>query len=114
MRSILRDEVISFKFMSSLRTKTSLLSLSTVDRLKDLDIEYHLPRRNRSSRGEKRKKQNVHPFIFASLNAQSVKDKEMACKRCEISTFIKDNGVDLVFLLKHGLVLKVTKQELLN
>ena len=22
----------------------------------------------------------------------------MACKRCEISTFIKDNGVDLFFL----------------
>ena len=29
----------------SLRTKTSLLSLSTVDRLKDLNIGYHLPRR---------------------------------------------------------------------
>ena len=35
----------------SLRTKTSLLSLSTVDRLKDLIIGYHLPRRHRSSRG---------------------------------------------------------------
>ena len=34
----------------SLRTKTSLLSLSTVDRLKDLNIGYHLPRRHRSSR----------------------------------------------------------------
>ena len=32
----------------------------------------------------------MHPFIVASINAQSV-----ACKLCEISTFIKDNGVDL-------------------
>ena len=31
----------------SLRTKTSLLSHSTVDRLKDLNIGYHLPRRHR-------------------------------------------------------------------
>ena len=77
----------------SLRTKTSLLSL--VDRLKDLNIGYHLPRRHRSSRGVKRKKQNVHPFIVASFNAQSVKGNDMACKRYEISTFIKDNGVDL-------------------
>ena len=74
----------------SLRTKTSLLSLSTVDRLKDLNIGYHLPRRHRSSRGVKRKKQNLHSF-----NAQSVKGNDMACKRCEISTFTKDNGVDL-------------------
>ena len=37
---------------------------------------------HRSSRGVKRKKQNVHPFIVALLNAQSVKG-------------IKDNGVDL-------------------
>ena len=79
----------------SLRTKTSLLSLSTVDRLKDLNIGYHLPRRHRSSRGVKRKKQNLHSFIVASFNAQSVKGNDMACKRCEISTFIKDNGVDL-------------------
>ena len=78
----------------SLRTKTSLLSLSTVDRLKDLNIGYHLPRRHRSSRGVKRKKHNLHSFIVASFNAQSV---NMACKRCEISTFIKDNGVDLFF-----------------
>ena len=81
----------------SLRTKTSLLSLSTVDRLKDLNIGYHLPRRHRSSRGVKRKKQNLHSFIAASFNAQSVKGNDMACKRCEISTFIKDNGVDLFF-----------------
>ena len=58
----------------SLRTKTSLLSLSTVDRLKDLNIGYHLPRRHRSSRGVKRKKQNLHSFIAASFNAQSVKE----------------------------------------
>ena len=75
----------------SLRTKTSLLSLSTVDRLKDLNIGY----RHCSNRGVKRKKQNVHPFIVDSFNAQSVKGNDMACKRCEISTFIKDNGVDL-------------------
>ena len=79
----------------SLRTKTSLLSLSIVDRLKDLNIGYHLPRRHRSSRGVKRKKPNLHSFIAASFNAQSVKGNDMACKRCEISTFIKDNGVDL-------------------
>ena len=82
----------------SLRTKTSLLSLSTVDRLKDLNIGYHLPRRHRSSRGVKRKKQNLHSFIVASFNAQSVKGNDMACRRCEISTFIKDNGVDLFFV----------------
>ena len=39
--------------------------------------------------------QNVHPFIVASFNAQSVKGNDMACKRCEISTFIQDNCVDL-------------------
>ena len=95
--------------LHSLRTKTSLLRLSTVDRLKDLSIGYHLPRRHRSSRGVKRKKQNLHSF-----NAQSVNDNDMACKRCEISTFIKDNGVDLFLSQKHGLVLKVTKRKLLN
>ena len=98
----------------SLRTKTSLLSLSTVDRLKDLNIGYHLPCRHRSSRGVKRNKQDLHPFIVASLNAQSVKGNDMACKRCEISTFIKDDGVDLFLLHKHGLVHKVTKRKLLN
>ena len=82
----------------SLRTKTSLLSLSTVDRLKDLNIGYHLPRRHRSSRGVLRKKQNLHSFSVASFNAQSVKGNDMACKRCEISKFIKDNGVDLFFV----------------
>ena len=82
----------------SLRTKTYLLSLSTVDRLKDLNIGYNLPRRHRSSRGVKRKKQNLLSFIVASFNAQSVKGNDMACKRCEISTFVKDNGVDLIFV----------------
>ena len=53
----------------SLRTKTSLLSLSSVDRLKELNIGCHLPRRHRSSRGAKMKKQNVHPFIVASFSA---------------------------------------------
>ena len=40
----------------------------------------------------------LHSFIVASFNAQSVKGNDMACKRCEISTFIKDNGVDLFFV----------------
>ena len=40
----------------------------------------------------------MHSFIVASFNAQSVKGNDMACKRCEISTFIKDNGVDLFFV----------------
>ena len=78
--------------LPSLRTKTYLFSLSTVDRLKDLNNGY-IPRRHRSS--VKRKKQNLHSFIVASFNTQSVKDNDMACKRCEISMHIKDNGVDL-------------------
>ena len=53
---------------------------------------------HRSSRGVKRKKQNVHPLIVASFSAQSVKGDDMACKRCEILTSIKDNGVDLLFV----------------
>ena len=40
----------------------------------------------------------MHPFIIATFNAQSVKVNDMACKRCEISTSIKDNGVDLFFV----------------
>ena len=82
----------------SLRTKTSMLSLSTVDRLKDLNIGYHLPRRHRSSRGVKSKRLDVHPFIVASFNAQSVKRNDMAYRRYEISTFVKDIGVDLFFV----------------
>ena len=90
--SYMRTELLS------LRTKTSLLSLSTVDRLKDLNIGYHLPRHHRSSGGAKMKKQNFHSFIVASFNAQSVKGNDMVCKRREISTFIKDNGIDLFFV----------------
>ena len=59
--------------------------------------EGRIESRHRSSRGVKRKKHNLHSFIVASFNAQSVKGNDMACKRCEISTFIKDNGVDLFF-----------------
>ena len=40
----------------------------------------------------------MHPFIVASFSAQSVKGNDVACKRCEITTFIKANGVDLFFL----------------
>ena len=87
--SYTRTEILSSK------TMTSLHSLSTVDRLKDLNIGYHLPRRHHSRRGVERNKQNLHSFIVASVNAQSVKGNDMACKRCEISSFIKDNGVDL-------------------
>ena len=54
----------------------------------------------------------MHSFIVASFNAQSVKGNDMACKRCEISTFIKDNGVDLFFVTEtwlspHWLPVKV-------
>ena len=79
----------------SLRTKTSLLSHSTVDLLKDLNIGYHLQRRHRASRSVKRKKQDMYPFIVASFNTHSVKVNDMACQRCEISTFAKDNGADI-------------------
>ena len=97
----------------SIRKKTSLRSISTIDRLKDLNIGYYLSRRHRSSRDVKRKKQNVHPFIVASFNVQSVRDSDMACKLCEISTFIKDNGVDLFFVTETYL-LNVTRRKLLN
>ena len=85
------------KFLS-LRMMKSLLGLSNVDRLKDLNIGCDLPRRHRSNRGVKRKKQIVYPFVVASINAQSEKVNDMACRRCEISTFIKDNGVELFFV----------------
>ena len=39
----------------------------------------------------------MHPFIVASFNAQSVKGNDMAHRRCEISMFVKDNGVDHFF-----------------
>ena len=44
------------------------------------------------------KKQNLHSFIVALFNSQSVKGNDMACRRFEISTFIKDNCVDLFFV----------------
>ena len=40
----------------------------------------------------------MHPFIVASFIAQSVKDNDMASKRYEISSSIKNNGVDVVFV----------------
>ena len=92
--------VYSYKHteLLSIRTKTYMLSLSTDDHLKDLNIGYDLPRRHRSSRGVKRKKQKVHPFIIASLNTQSGKSNDMPCKHYEISTYIKDNGIDRFFV----------------
>ena len=72
-----------------------MLSLSTVDHLKDINIGYHLQHPHCSSRGVKRKKQNMHTIIVASFNAQSVKGNNRACKHCEILTFIKDNGIEL-------------------
>ena len=45
----------------------------------------------------KKEEENLHSFVVASFNAQSVKGNDMACKRCEISTFLEDNGVDLFF-----------------
>ena len=42
----------------------------------------------------------MHPFIVSSFDAQSVKGNDMACKRCEISSFIKDNGVDIFFVFE--------------
>ena len=71
-----------------------MLSVSTADRLKDLNIGYRLPRRHRPNRGANRKKQDVQPFIIASFNAHSMNGSEMAYKHCEMSTFIKDKGVD--------------------
>ena len=56
----------------------SLPSLSIDDRQKYLSIGYHLSRRHRSSRGVERNKQDVHPFIIAPFNAQSVKVNDMA------------------------------------
>ena len=45
----------------------------------------------------------MHPFIVALLNAQSEEGNDMACKRCEISTFIKDNAIDIFFVTETGL-----------
>ena len=33
-------------------------------------------------------KQNLHSFIVASFNVQSMKGNDLACIRCEISTLI--------------------------
>ena len=45
-----------------------------------------------------RKKQNTLPFNVISFSAQSVKDNDMACNCFTISTYIKDNGVHLLFV----------------
>ena len=78
-----------------LRSSSGVCGNSTTTTIKDLNIGRYLQSRHRSSRGVERKKQNVHPFIVASFNAQSGNGNYMACKRCEISTFIEYNGVDL-------------------
>ena len=74
--------------------QTSLLSLPTGDCLKDINIGYYLPRRYRL---RCKKKKNGHPFVAASFNEQSVKGNDMASKCNKISTFRKDNDVDLFF-----------------
>ena len=55
-----------------------------------------------------------NPFVAASVNEQSVKGSDMASKCHKISTFRKDDDVDLFLTLKHGLVHKVTTQRLLK
>ena len=49
--------------LATFRKKTSLLSLSIVDCLKDLNIGCHFPRLHRSSRGVKRNIIFLHPFV---------------------------------------------------
>ena len=56
----------------------------------------------------------MHPFSYALFNVQSMKGNDMACKHCEISTFIKDNGVDLVFVNETWLSASGDRQKLLN
>ena len=51
----------------SLGTNTSLISLSAIDRLKDLNTGYHLPRINRTSRCVEMMKPNLHSFILLHL-----------------------------------------------
>ena len=80
-----------------IRTKTSFLNLSTVDRLQDLNIGYHLPRRYRSSCGINNKEQNTHSFIVALFNAHLVKSNYMARNPSEI-TCIKDNSINVLFV----------------
>ena len=48
----------------------------------------------------------MHPFNDTSFIAQSVKGNDMACKRCEISTFMKDNVVDLFFVTETWLLVQ--------
>ena len=57
-------------------------------------VKHYIWRLMRLTTGEERTKQNVHRFIVASFIAQSMKGNDMACKR-EISTLLKDNGVNL-------------------
>ena len=56
----------------------------------------------------------MHPFIVASFNAQSVTGDHMACKRCETSTIIKDNGVDHFFVKETWLSAQGGEAKLLN
>ena len=52
---------------------------------------------------------NLRKVSRYSFNAQSVKGNNMACKRCEISTSIKDNGVNLFFVTETWLSAKDDK-----
>ena len=70
--------------LPSLRSKASFLGFSTFDRFKDLNIGILLPPRHRSCQGD-----------------------NCRCKRCEISTFIKDNGVDISFVTETWLSAQV-------
>ena len=56
----------------------------------------------------------MHPFIVASFDAQSVNGNDMAGKRCEISTFMKDNGVELFFVTETLLSAQCDEAKLLN
>ena len=78
--------------------KTSLLSLFTVDRLKDIYIGYHLLRHHRSILVVKRKKENAHPFIDASFNSMLLNGNDVACIRCEMFKYINDDGIDLLLV----------------
>ena len=81
-----------------LGTNAPLLSLSTFDHLNDFIAGCSLPLRHRPCSGAKRKKQNMRPFFIPSFNTQSVRGNDMAGKHCEISTYIRDNGIDLFFV----------------
>ena len=62
-------------------SKTSTL-YRTARNIANIHRPHRLPRRHRSSRGVKRKKQNLHSFIVASLNAQSVNLYVSLCNHC--------------------------------